>query len=259
MTPYLVFDLDGTMITSKGTLNVYVRDDLRNLHDRGLIKGLVIATGRHYFECQEIVAKMGSLKPDFLICCDGQYIFDARGNLLWKNSYLNVDDVEYFCGLKEVESLSVITDKYDYWYDRGINIKRRINALRIRKVKIFSKRMREINGEKIVIKGTALKTKGKIENNYMVYRLYDTIVIQPKGVSKYHALKRAESRGWIQCDRCIYFGDDYNDLQCFKYLKYAYAMSQSPKEIMQLAMGIIDFSERQVLKKLVEEIGRAHV
>ena len=58
----------------------------------------------------------------------------------------------------------------------------------------------------------------------------------------------------IEPDECVAFGDQMNDYEMFKQVKYGYAMSNAVQEIKEVAYEVIGSNDEQAVLKKIEEI-----
>ena len=254
---YLAFDLDGTLLNSKKQIPKATKDFLRRLN-----KCIILISSRHYYEMFPFAAELGLKDTDYVISSDGQYIFNGCGKLLKTMAFLTVKDVKYLETLGYNE-LALFTNRVDYHYKKknasGIKrLKVCLNDIRTRhnnhlgnKKSVYSLfGIRGLKIEKIVIFAEERKELSLFYNTMNCKRLE----ITHKEVNKYLALCYLKSKKKIDFDQLIYFGDDLNDLEVFKYLKNTVAMGNAVESIYKLAKyhtttcdnnGIEDFLGKQ--------------
>jgi len=83
-----VFDLDGTLLTSKNKISDTDLDTLRKLSADGV--RIVIATGRSVLQIKEYVATLGIADP--VITCNGGVIINPSTGEIISESFLRPDD-----------------------------------------------------------------------------------------------------------------------------------------------------------------------
>ena len=64
--------------------------------------------------------------------------------------------------------------------------------------------------------------------------------ILPFGVNKYESLCMLEKLGGIRLASSLYFGNDFNDYECFDKMTNTVAMKDSPSSILEKASYVTD-------------------
>ncbi len=78
----LAFDLDGTLLSSDGTVPSRVRAVINSVRARECT--LVLATGRPWSQVIRVVKEMGGV--DYCVCLNGAVVVDGHGSLLMERS-----------------------------------------------------------------------------------------------------------------------------------------------------------------------------
>lgn len=251
MYKYIVCDLDGTLLNSHKNIGECSKNNITRLKEKGI--HFIIATGRHYQEIKPYIQEMSFSEDDYIICCNGQYIYKYNGDIYWKNIFLNNDDLFYINTKLKISRYSFYTNNCDYHVEKNflkalkqkIYLKKYMRNVKIaRNVKVVNK----IKGknclkiEKICIslKDICISNISEdIKNNYTVHVLKEgRIEIHSKSVSKMKALEKIILDFGVNYDEILYFGDDENDLECFQTLPHCIAMANASKKICYLAEEI---------------------
>lgn len=85
----IALDMDGTLLHNHGTLSKEGFDALSKLRERGI--RVVIASGRPFYSIARILP---DTLFDYAACANGQYIYDAKGNLLSGKRDLNEMEIK---------------------------------------------------------------------------------------------------------------------------------------------------------------------
>ena len=85
------FDLDGTLLNSQKQIEEGSKDAIKYLKQSGV--HIVFASARHFSEIVPYVKECGLSDSDYIISCDGQYILDVEGTLIWESKFLKRKDL----------------------------------------------------------------------------------------------------------------------------------------------------------------------
>lgn len=245
----IVLDLDGTLLHS---MNVISKDtiDILNKFTERRIK-IVICSGRHYREIQEIINKCGSINYSYVISCDGQYIYDDNGKLIWNNLFLTSKDVNFVKTLFPNEKILFFTNDCNYEIVPTL-----MKYLKKIMLKIFrhnnncilyrdNQYKDDLSVEKIVLYSKMSENQAnQLSKRFTVHQINDgRIELLEKNVNKYAALVKCNKYLDINKDEILYFGDDLNDLEVFNNLKHCVAMGNASEVIKSKAEFITKTNE----------------
>lgn len=243
---YYCFDLDGTLLNSHKEISSKASADIRQLKSNG--KHIILASGRHYHEITKYANELALDNRDFIISCDGQYIHNHLGDIIFRFQLLNKNDAiiidnSFKKSIKYISTVNndiIIYPSLLYCLSHAFT-----NAiLSPQKSHIISKACQlpdNIGIEKIriIIKNEAYTNI--IPSGYSVHADREQIDIQHHGVNKYSALKQMKNDGYINnLDNLLYFGNDINDIECFENLKWTVAMKGSPPNIIEKAFFVTE-------------------
>lgn len=220
---YFCFDLDGTLLDSQKAISHRAVDLIKELKNNG--KRVILASGRHLGEILPYSKELQLADGDYLIACDGQYVFCPSGMLLHEASYLTAEEVESITKGLKTRSFVTASDG-DYIIEPSLLI-RAINRVK----RILG------HGELLYRDAYCLPQDIRIEKVRFYSNGHQTD-IKAKGVNKMMALKSI--LGDDMSERILFFGNDMNDYECFKELKSTVAMADSPDEIKSMARYITD-------------------
>lgn len=231
----LIFDLDGTLLNSRKEIldsSLYAINRLRTEFKEMRI---VICSGRHLGEILPYSHILSLKEEDSIISSDGLYInYAIGGEPIWHGKYLTRVDLLDICRTIGTNAALVFDDKHNYIFTsrRMIYIKYAV-LLSIGKTKtipLMNINLLTDNIEKVVVNDT------KIEGlNYSIHEINQRTEILASGINKYNALIQLERFKRINLSQSIYFGDDMNDMECFKNLKNTVAMENADNEIKKRA------------------------
>lgn len=262
MYKYIISDLDGTLIMDNGTVDKKSIEYIDDCLTRGMIDKFVIASGRHYRELSSVLSFIKNKDSVIVICSDGQYIYNYYGKIIYQfERYINEKLIVECFKCKGLIGMDIICKNQDYSITKPI-LKRLLRFI-INMVKgdkntallsiNIAKKLTDI--EKIVLYCTNLKSLLIALNNYGCYKhRLKSGVVEILNVSKMDALKMLEDLSIISLDEAIYFGDDENDIECFKDKMKCIAMANSSKRILSLASDVTGLNNESGVYQFLKEI-----
>ena len=103
----IIIDLDGTLLNK----NKIIQDeDLKTLKFLSKYNSIIIASGRHYLEIEELLKlyELNDIVEKLIICRNGQIIYDIKGKKIIQNITINYNELAKI--IHELESNNI------YWY-----------------------------------------------------------------------------------------------------------------------------------------------
>lgn len=265
-----VFDLDGTLLNSKGDLSEENIQALIKAKQKGL--KIVIASGRIYPMLQSYIKRIGIV--DYVISANGASIDKMNDHIRIHEIYIDQYEAEKvvdFCKLNDIECL-ILKREATYYPDRSERLEKFLNYNNISQAlgyeamelahyndkfdeyhhieKLLINEKNDINMQKLmqfIESNTNLKyTKsGKL--------LLD---ISSQGVSKEEALKKVCDFCDISLDEVIVFGDYDNDIGMMEASGFSVALKNASEKALNAADYITlsndDDGVSYVLNKLME-------
>lgn len=254
------FDLDGTLLDSRKRISGKALAEIRALHEDG--KHIILASGRHYRDIMGYAEELGLKEGDFAISCDGQYIHDHSGSVLFRFQMLRKDDAITIdrCFRDNVKFIS--SDNSDYTV---VPSTRNRITLRLKNFLSGNRSCRIVGNagrlpddmeiEKIRVAGNDGDIDDIISRTYSVHADDIQIDIQHKDVNKFNALKKMLDEGLIgRLESLLYFGNDVNDLECFDNLKWTVAMGDSAPFLLMKAAFTTDTCDNDGVAGYLERI-----
>ena len=246
------FDLDGTLLNTKKCISEADKKKIIELKQGGM--QIILASGRHAHEIEDYAKELNLAKGDFVIACNGQYIFSHDFKCLWKNEFLTKSDLFWF--YKNIsKTFKIITDKVDYGLNlpsyKNKSVNNRKKYLDVYRLIVLPQR----RVEKVILSSLNKSKESLIGNRYMLHCYENIIEIKNKNVNKFTALTQLKAMNEIKdLDECLYFGDDNNDLECFNGLKSCVAMSTAPDILKNQAIFVTKDSDNSGVSFAIEEI-----
>ena len=238
-------DIGGTLTRDDGSLSSFTIEALRSLQERGII--IALATGYN----KEMTDNIASQISDKVVTIiqNGAIIFD--GKELLETNYLDKDIalkvVEYFesKGFSPILFSGLENDCKTYYKRVSENFKPRKSYIEVSdlnnllltdpvEVSVWEntdailkckKEAEDLFGDAWNVTASIQQTRSWLE------------VLNPKAM-KVHALLSVMEKKGIKPDEVIYFGDNYNDVECLEAVKYPMVMSNGLPEVKALAWKV---------------------
>ncbi|AHI53754.1 Cof-like hydrolase [Spiroplasma sabaudiense Ar-1343] len=278
----IISDFDGTLRADKNkAINYEDVEEIKKAMSDGA--RFVINTGNVPFEMIETVEMIAPISEDnkYIICCNGNAI---------KNYYTNQVKVETFFDNKTtkkiIDKIKLMDLDYDITsfdldkiYYSNLEIMNQMIAMglskfdKLNRLPVSDEIVNEIQKcPKITLKNIKPEDKENlikiIENDFHDIELYatwftsDGVDLGIAGPNKFQGIIslleiiNKENGSDIKLDNIIYFGDQHNDLEVFKNLKYAIAVGNATEEIKKLAYDITDTAENSGVAKYLQKISQ---
>ena len=201
-----------------------------------------------------------------IICCDGEYICDITGKILWNSNKLVKNDIilieKTLCNAPYLVvgysiNYTVIPSLVARLKQHLISI---LSKFKLAQVYTSATKLSEdLIFEKVIYVGRVLNVSSVqfLKSKFTYHDLEEgRLEILPLGVHKYSALLKAEEMNFLTIESTLYFGNDNNDLECFENMPYCIAMGDAPSHLKNLAYGITSTcNEQGVYEKLNEIFG----
>lgn len=235
---YVITDLDGTLLDSQKNISDINIRAISEIKKTGV--KIIIATSRTLDMTKRYVDELVLDKTDFVICQDGQLIYNGKMELLYKGRCLQANDIRDINKLLHPSAFFLFCKEQSFFYYR--------NFLRSIVMCFIQKKYRPYKSKEEICVDTMRVTKWNkqcckkidtIKNIYSVHVVEGKYLdIKTKDSTKFDALKYLEDNYKVILDKTIYFGDDMNDEECFVYLKNCIAMGNACKKIKEIAKRI---------------------
>ena len=239
MIKLVASDLDGTLLLHKAqSLPEEIFSLIRQLEELGIM--FVAASGRQYPNMTKLFAPVDS--------------FDRKlaGEII--SAILEKKDAEFTCSAKDYHYLMPKTKRFhDHMLYEVKNECRFVNS------------MEEMTAP--IMKLAVFEPAGLTEESvkYWMDRFGKECVVVtsgnewidfiPFGTNKAKGIREYQKRYHISPEECIAFGDEYNDIEMLKAVKYGFAMEHS-KEGVRAATSYMTKQVEPVLEKLIRAKGK---
>lgn len=242
MIKYMIMDLDGTLLNDIEEIGDLTVKEILRLRSEGM--HFIIASGRRLAGIIEYAKVLNFGKDDYIISCDGEYIYDGAYKEIWRNKFISQKELNQIINSNIKGKIIVFTQKNDfifnvkffeklvrkvwYWYKKNERI-------------IFATRTDLIRGnvEKIRI---GANNKGDIVeslSSLTFHKVFDKYIdITSENVNKLYAIALILRKLKVSKSEVVYFGDDYNDIECFTNLHNTVAVKNAQEEILKKAKFI---------------------
>lgn len=259
MIKMIATDMDGTFLDSEKRFDPEFIDIFYKLKEKNI--KFVIASGNQYYRLFQKFIPLS--EQMYFIAENGSFIAEGTREL-----YCNIiekDDVEKIKGLLAGynELLVVLCGrKGAYILEKNYQYKDEIKKYycNYRFVESFD----DINDNIMKIAVYDPNDKLDIVFNEIGSKLPDNVKtvtsgnnwvdIQNNDINKGIAMRFLQAIYEIEPDECMAFGDQMNDYELLKQVKYGYAMANAVEPIKEIAYGIADTNDRQGVLSKIKEI-----
>ena len=232
-------DLDGTLLNNNKQIDDFTLNEIYRLRSEGM--HFVVASGRRLSEIVDFTSKLRFDDGDYIITCDGEYLYDYSLQIIWKNQYISSEELMQVVTNGISGKIIVFTDTNDFII--GANFLEII----ARKVWYWCKKNKRVmflhdtrkltgNIEKVRLD---IKNKEKLKGincryTFTIHEVFNTYIdITAENVNKMFALAKLLDSLQVCNSEVLYFGDDYNDIECFSNLENTVAVQNAQKEILE--------------------------
>ena len=243
-----VFDLDGTLLTSKNVISETDKINLRNLSRDGV--KIVIATGRTDLQILEYADSLGVSDP--VITCNGGQIVNITTGEVLHLAFLRPCDVRNIIETAEKENIDYMLYTPEMVYHKlgseRVKFYLNYNETAPEKFKVpilpiseYPEEKKLLNVLKFAIQGDVavipeFEEKFNSENSLTIVSSgKDLIDIMPKGTSKGNGVKILSEKLGIPISEIAVFGDSMNDETMLQVAGFSVAMGNAEEEIKKIA------------------------
>lgn len=266
----LALDLDGTLFSSDMTILPETRKTIKLLMRKEMI--ITLATGRPYTFAKEVANELSIEIP--LITHDGALVASELSQPLSKNQFshqITQKMIEIF--MKYQIGFELQLDPYSI-----VNVNRTIKdemnrnryqmlefkgAFYIPDQEITAYLLRnKIEAHKISLNSNDLEKMERVKGDLLTHLSEEIDItyagfgmeILPKGISKGYGLKVLSSYLKIKPSEIIVVGDNYNDLEMFRYAGLSVAMANAPQEVKDIATFVTLSNDEEGIAHAIQSI-----
>ncbi len=232
----IFMDLDGTLLNSNHAVSEKLREKLQELKKKGV--KVFISTGRSYVASEPFVKEIGIVNP--VITYNGARITDpVTGKVIYENP-IKAENVEKMIKISREKGihLNLYTDDKLYIEkesEEGIAYSNKAGMPYV--LKNFDDFIGNTSTKGLFLasneKLQELKKELEKDNEdiYFVFSQPTYLEILNKDVDKGSAVKKMMKKYGFLEDEVMTFGDQWNDLQMLKAVKYGYLMGNASEEL----------------------------
>ncbi len=235
-------DLDNTLLNYDKKISTRTKNYLKKLYDNGHI--IVIASGRIYDTCYEIVSKLNFI--NYMITDSGSIIYDIKNKKIIYKKKLSKENIKSLINLYDdnFEYIEFSDEHYYYKYTKN-DLNYYGLSRNIEDIKEFIKNNNIIHSTiKLFNYQNNYKIINEINNKFKNLHAFEMknedneirwLEIVRKNVSKFQAIKYILRLEKINIKNTISFGDNYNDIEMIEKSKYGVAMENAIEDVKKIA------------------------
>lgn len=251
MIKLIAIDLDGTLLSSDGTISKENLEALQYAHQSGV--KIVICTGRPYFAMRDFVAQIGlNSEQDYMITFNGALVQQAADGTIIKQYPLSYDDLQTWQRVTQTLQLPLNAIDEHYVYEpldypdnhpslyfktrKGLATKQ-LDYANFSTEHVFNKFV--ICDEPDYLDEQVLKIPEDLRERYSIFKSQSNLLeIVEKHVTKGNILMElADYLNIAQAD-VMAIGDQENDLSMIEVAGVGVAMGNAVDAVKQVAQYI---------------------
>lgn len=245
----IVFDIDGTILTSKNQIQSGLKENLEILSSKGI--NILLASARPLTSILNIGKNLGISLP--VIGLNGSIIADYN-KIIFRQSFDTLKIIETINNYEGI-SINYYSD-YDWYVDKiDDNIVKESELvwmepkIPIKKIKKAQKIL--LIGERNVLEKIRkdLLSLNEIEVHFSKINYLE---INPKGVNKLNSIKNCLSFMNLSDSSVMAIGDGENDIPMLREFNLGIAMGNSPEIVQNSADLIIKSNDENGLVEFIE-------
>ncbi len=266
----IVFDLDGTLLDSKGQLSKFTQDTLSALSHRGI--AYTVATGRSLHASRKLLQGQGFRFPQ--VFKNGVMIWNPQNDAYSHQSFLNLDEVQHVLEAALEQQLTPFIFTFEPGNRHAIYHGPLQNELEASLVRQFSdqkgvevRALAQLPGEAEITNISALGLPSAVsaiehliqrEQHLIAYvgtawedKNWRWIDIHHVDANKGAAIEILRQQ--IGVTRVVCFGDSENDLSMFARADEAYAPANAKAEVRAAATAVIGHHDEDGIARFLRE------
>lgn len=271
-----VFDLDGTLLTTKKVIDNSSIIALKNLQNKG--KKIIFCTGRAWYYTKKYYSE---IKPDYpIISCNGAMIYDhIKDEVVYAKLFAKskIEQIIQILKEKQITFLIYTTEKMlgfspnktkGFWFNKleeynkcvADDLKNPINYY-----DLLTYDWSNLNNQKIVkfllVKSDSQESNfleaenliKSIEDIYLVQGQKEVVDIMLAGFDKGRGLLFLKENYNLNLGETIAFGDAENDIPMFSQVKYSVAMGQADPLVKEAATFQTDSCDNKGIANFLKD------
>ncbi len=234
----IFMDLDGTALTSEHKVSENLINKLRELEEKGV--KTFVATGRTFTSAKPFVEMLGIKNP--VITYNGGRIVNPLTNEVILEKAVETEDVEKLVKISRDKGIHLNLYADDNLYIERDTEEGKIYSESV-EIPYYVRNFDEFIGKTstkalfIAENEILLKLKKELEEKFphinFVFSKPHYLECLNKEVNKGLAIKELLKKYDISPEETMAFGDQWNDLEMLKTVKYGYLMGNSPEDLKQ--------------------------
>lgn len=258
----LISDIDGTLLNEKKEITEYTKKALNNFVEEG--RQFILATGRAHISAKKILDNIGL--EGILISYNGAKITDTRNNEVMYHNPINEEITRKLIEYSKIKNVHLNLYIGDDWFVEKKESEKSTfykNMSKVEPKEVDFYNLGKVETTKALffeehdkLKEIERELKEEIgEYVDFTYSSKNFLEILNKGVNKGSAVKKVIDLLNISKDNCIAFGDELNDYEMLKYVKYGVAMGNANEKLKnEIVHKTLTNSENGVAKFIEEAV-----
>ena len=263
MIKLIVFDLDGTLLTSKKTIAESSFKIIQKCQKAGI--QLCLCSGRSLPAIMPIAKQLDMLDQGFICAMNGAIIQNMETKAITRSRGFTDEELRVLLQISHQFKLplTLAEGRRSYWYlpflqhlkylfpKRMISKDQIFNADHEFRKAVFSQRTK-----KLFQIQEQLKSVPTLSSFLSGLNILDVV---PQGISKGHAVQKIMEQLQLTPEEVLCFGDSQNDVSMFEAVTHSIAMGNAIDELKEKALAVTDTNDRDGIAKMIEQYVQNHL
>lgn len=262
MIKLIVFDLDGTLLTSKKTIAESSLKIIQKCQKAGI--QLCLCSGRSLPGIIPIAKQLDMLDQGFICAMNGAIIQNMETQAITRSRCFTHEELQALLQISHQFKLplTLAEGRKSYWYLPFFKPLKHLFPRILSKNQIFNddhefrKAVLSQRTKKLFQIQKQLKSVSTLTSFLSGLNILDVV---PQGISKGHAVQIIMEEMQLSADEVLCFGDSQNDISMFEAVTHSIAMGNAIDELKEKALAVTDTNDRDGIAKMIEQYVQNHL
>ena len=262
MIKLIVFDLDGTLLTSKKTIAESSFKIIQKCQKAGI--QFCLCSGRSLPGIMPIAKQLDMLDQGFICAMNGAIIQNMNTKAITRSRSFTDEELRVLLQISHQFKLplTLAEGRRSYWYLPFFKPLKHLFPRILSKNQIFNddhefrKAVLSQRTKKLFQIQKQLKSVSTLTSFLSGLNILDVV---PQGISKGHAVQKIMEQLQLTPEEVLCFGDSQNDVSMFETVTHSIAMGNAIDELKEKALAVTDTNDRDGIAKMIEQYVQNHL